>query len=158
MKKIKIMLIVLSITALCANAQKDSAKFFQTIKAGIIVGASASTDFQNSATPFAFGCGLLANVTIVTPKTYHNLMYGFGDNSIRFLSGYLLPRNWDTYLVYSKVLSMNKHYLGLGLEKMIKAGDVKCFLFSEIGSDFKGTETLSIGVLISVQTLFYKRN
>jgi len=157
MKKFFCYFVIFFITTIVVSAQNDSTKIFQEIQGGMIVGVSASTKFLDSEIPFNMGYGLLANVTIVTPKTYHNFMYGFGDNSFSFLSGYLIPKNWDIYAVYSKVLNANQNYLGLGIEKKIKAGGVSSFIFSELGTDFKGAKILTFGVLISSQNKFWKR-
>ncbi|MEI7451975.1 MAG: hypothetical protein WCK37_02080 [Candidatus Falkowbacteria bacterium] len=154
----KIVILILALSAsILANAQSDSTKLFQSVGGGMVVGTSATSDFSSAIQPFSLSYCLLANVTIVTPKTYHNLMYGFGNNSCSFLSGYFLPKDWDTYFVYSKSLNSKQDYLGIGLEKMIKAGDVACFLFSEVGTDFKNTKALTFGVLICVQSKFWKR-
>jgi hypothetical protein len=127
MKKAASMIVCLLLVATIAVAQRDSAKFIQKISGGLITGISGCATFQGAEKPFSMGYGLLGNITFVTPKTYHNFMYGFPDNSFRFLSGYFFKRKWDTYFVYSKVLTLNQNYLGLGIEKMVKAGDVSCF-------------------------------
>lgn len=160
MKKIISIIVALLMTANITNAQSDSTKnkFFQEVSGGMIAGIFGSSTFTGDVPPFLMGYGLLANITVVTPKTYHNVMYGFGDNSVRMINGYLLPKKWDTYFIYSKVLHNDQQYLGLGLEKMVKAGDVGCFLFFEVGSDFKETNSLTIGVLMSAQNVFWKRN
>ena len=156
MKKVVLFFVMLAIVA-STHAGNDSTKLFQAIKCGIIFGGSGCTHFDNVEKPFSIGYTVLANITAVTPKTCHNLMYNVANNSLSILSGYLLPRNWDTYLVYAKNLNENKHYLGIGAEKMVDAKGVKCFLFSEYGIDFMGTSTLSIGVLISTQAILFKR-
>ncbi|MBU0612375.1 hypothetical protein KKA39_01670 [Patescibacteria group bacterium] len=150
-----IFFIVVFFTTIFANAQ--SSKFFQKVSTGLIPGIVATTDFSQSSKPFDMGYGLLANVTVVTPKTYHNLMYGFGNNSVKFLTGYFLPKKWDAYVIYSQEISTSGKYLGLGIEKMIKAGDINTFLFFEGGNNFNGTITFTIGVLISIQTPIWKR-
>lgn len=159
MKKTISIIVALLMTAGSANAESDSTKnkLFQKVCGGMITGIFASNTFTGNTPPFSVGYGLLANITVVTPKTYHNVMYGFGNNSVRMLNGYILPKKWDTYLIYSKVLHNDQQYVGLGLEKMVKAGDLKCFLFSEVGSDFKGMTSLTVGVLMSVQNVFWKR-
>jgi hypothetical protein len=157
MKKQLGIVVLLITSTIIMNAQNDSTKFIQKIYGGMIVGTVASNTFSGNNPPFSMSYGLLANVTIITPKTYHNLMYGFVNNSARLLNGYFLPKNWDAYLLYSKVLNANQNYLALGIEKMIKADNVNLFLFSELGTDLKGTKILSFGVLISAQNILWKR-
>ncbi len=157
MKKI-LTLLLLPFFLNVANAQKaDSTKLVQKISGGAIVASVASTIFSNSKTPFTVGYNLLTNVTVVTPKTYHSVLYGFGNNTIRSLNGYFLPKDCDIYLLYIHPLGVRQHYLGFGFEKMLKAGDARFFLFTEVGTDFKGTESMSLGVLMSLQNLIWKR-
>lgn len=157
MKKI-VILTALFLATLFVNAQNQNEnKLFQKVSVGLLPGIMATTDFSQSSKPFNPGCGLLANLTVATPKTYHNLMYGFGDNSVKFLTGYFLPKKWDVYAVYSQDFLTSGKYLGFGVEKMVKAGDVNTFIFFEGGNNFKGTNTFTIGVLISVQTIVWKK-
>lgn len=154
MKKLLIFMVVF-LTTIFTNAQNN--KFFQKVSFGLIPGVMAITDFSQSSKPFNMAYGLLSNITVVTPKTYHNLMYGFGNNSVKFLTGYFLPKRWDAYVIYSKEMSTSSKYLGLGIEKMIKAGDVNTFLFFEGGNDLKTKTTFTVGVLISIQTPIWQR-
>ena len=148
---------MLLMTASIAIAQSDSTKFIKRINLGMITGISASSTFQGNGQPFSLGYGLLGNVVIVTSKSYHNFIYGFGNNSARMINGYFLPKKWDVYLAYSKVINANQNYLGLGIEKMLLTGDVKSFLFLEEGTDFNGTNSFTVGVLMSFQNTLWKR-
>ncbi len=140
------------------NAQKsDSTKLFQKVSVGAVFATVASTTFSGPEAPFSIGHNLMANVCIVTPKTYHNILYGFGNNAIISLNGYFLPKNWDAYVVYSRTLNTGKDYLGAGIEKMIKVDNVRFFLFTELGTNFKGTNLLSFGLLVSLQNKIWKR-
>lgn len=149
-KSIFLVVLIILTTTIFIQAQ-DSTKLFKKIKGGMLVGVSANTGFSNNVKPFALGYCLITNVTLVTTKTYHNFMYGFGDNSFKFLSGYFLPYDWDVYGVYSKTLDERSSYLGLGMEKLVKAGNVDFFLFTEFGTDLSGNQSLTAGVLIAVQ-------
>ncbi len=158
MKKTISILAILLMTAIFANAQDSTKhKFFQKVSGGMITGIFADGTFTGNIPPFKIGYGLLANVTIVTPVTYHNVMYAPINNSARMLNGKFLPNKWDTYIVYSKVLHNSEQYLGVGIEKMEEAEDVKYFLFFESGTDFKGTNSFTFGVLVSIQDVFWKR-
>lgn len=156
MKKVAIIFVMLAIVV-GTHAGNDSTKLFQAIKCGIILSGNGYTHFDNIEKPFNLGYTIFANVTAVTPKTYHSLMYNVANTSLCFISGYFLPRDWDAYLVYAKSININNHYLGIGAEKMISAKNVECFLFSEYGIDFMGTSTLTFGVLISTQAILFKR-
>ncbi len=151
----------LAISVLTHAQSDNSKKLFQKVTAGTVLGSVASTTFSGNEKPFSLGYNLLGNVTVVTPKTYHNILYGFADNSLRSLNGYFLKNNWDTYLLYAKTLHTDGNYLGWGIEKMLKVENkgegIKCFLLAEIGTDFKGTKILSFGLLISVQNKLWKR-
>lgn len=158
MRKYFFLLVVAMFVTTMTNAQNESKKLFQKVKGGMITAVYANTTFSDPKNPFCLGYALKANVVVVTPKTYHNLLYGFGDNSLRFLTGYPLPKNWDAYIACSTGLSNDKRYAGFGIEKVIIGGDVKFYLYSEIGSDFKGTKILTFGMLIAVQSVIWKRN
>lgn len=158
MKKLLSIVIVLIMTTITARAQgANSTKVIQKITTGAIVGTVASTTFSGAEQPFSLGYNLSVNVTIVTPKTYHNTMYAFGGNSLVLLNGYFLPKQWDTYIKYSKQLHTGNQYLGVGVAKIIKVEGVKFLLFSETGTNFNGTQSLSFGVLTSLQNQLWKR-
>jgi len=160
-KKVIFLLFIFTTTVVNAQTADNSKKLFQKVTGGVVFGTVASTSFTGTEKPFRLGYNLIPNITIVTPKTYHNILYGFGDNSLRSLNGYFLNNNWDTYLLYSKTLHTGGNYLGLGIEKMIKIENkgegIKFFLLTEIGTDFKGNHSLSFGLLMSVQNKIWKR-
>lgn len=149
-------LFVIVITLLATSFTYAQENFIEKVTVGFIPGICATTDFSGNTKPFNLGYGLLSNITIETSKTYHDFMYGFDDHSIKFLTGYYLPRKWDVYSVYSKEISNRNQYLGIGIEKLVKAGGVNTFLFGESGTDFKGTTTLTVGVLISIQSVIFQ--
>lgn len=151
----KFILVVFILSAIDANAQEK--KFVQKVTVGFISGASASTDFSKSEKPFTFNTNLSANIALVTPKTFHNVLYGFGNNSLRSLNGYFLKKNWDVYILYSKILHNDGNYLGVGGEKMFTADKAKILLFGEFGTAFKGKPILTFGMLISVQGKIFGR-
>ena len=157
MKKILVISLILIATG-TSKAQSDSTKFFQKIKCGLIVSTVASTDFTNSEKPFTTGANFMANILFVTPKTYHNVFYNISNNSIVSLNGYPFSNNWDTYIVYADALTSKDQYLGVGIEKMLKMGDVNSFLFTEIGTDFHNNPSLSVGILLSYQNTLWKRH
>lgn len=132
-------------------------KFFQRVSVGAIFGMVGSTDFSNSEKPFVISYDVMPNILVITPKTYHNVFYGISGNSVNMLNGYFLKKKWDTYLLYSKSLSTDRTYLGYGIEKMFTAGELKTFLFTEIGTNFKGSTIFSIGLLISAQHKIWQR-
>jgi hypothetical protein len=144
----KLILIALTAITNIAIAQK-SESFIKDVSVGGLFSAVATTTPAGSQKPFATGNNLFAIVNVKTSKTFHNIFYGFGDNSINSLNGYFLKRNWDTYMVYSSNLHKRSSYLGCGIEKMEKVGGVKFFLFSEVGTNFKGSKSLSVGLLVN---------
>lgn len=144
----KIIVIALVVIANTVMAQKQ--KLIQKVNGGMILATLGSTTFQKGDKPFDLAHNLFAVVTVVTPKTFHNFFYGLGNNSLNTLNGYFLKKNWDTYLVYSKNLNTGGNYLGWGIEKMEKIGNVKFFEFCEIGTAFNGHPILSFGLLLNV--------
>lgn len=149
MKKI---IFILAFVPVFATAQKaDSTKLIQKVTGGVIASAVATTSFPDSGAPFSVGYGFMANVAFFTKKTFHNFTYSFSGNSVASLHGYFLPSNWDTYIVYAKPLGAKGSYGGIGIEKMMVVGDARFFLFGELGTNFKGNESFSIGLLTSLQ-------
>ncbi len=159
--KHKLIVFLLLIPVVLKAQSNDSTKVFQKVTCGVVFGSIASTSFKNEQKPFSLGYNLSPLVTVVTPRTYHNILYGFGNNSLRSLNGYFLKNNWDTYVIYSKILHNDRSYLGWGIEKMVKIENkgegLKCFLLTEIGTDFEGGNSLSFGLLIVVPSRIWKR-
>jgi hypothetical protein len=144
------------------NAQNANSKVFQKVTAGVIFGAFGNTSFSlENGKPFNIGYNLMPNITVYTPITFHNFMYGLGDNSIQSLNGYFLNDTWDTYFIYSKSLNTKTDYLGLGIEKMLKIGEgegLKLFILGELGTNFKKEGySATIGLLLSVQNKIWAR-
>ncbi|MEK7585621.1 MAG: hypothetical protein AAB477_00045 [Patescibacteria group bacterium] len=146
MKKI-IVITLLSIIANIATAQNN--KLIQDVNVGAIVATVASTTFSGGSQPFEVGYGLSASVVFVTKKTATNFTYSFGGNSVGMLNAYFLPKNWDIYVVGSKSLNSDGKYVGIGIEKMEKIGNVKFFEFIELGTGFQGKPILSFGLLLN---------
>ncbi len=144
----KIIVISLLSIANCTFAQKS--KLIEDVNVGAIVSTTASTTFEEGPKPFDVSHGISLSVAFGTKKTVHNFMYGFGSNSVAMLNAYFLPKNWDVYAVFSKNLSNNGKYLGIGIEKMEKVGNVKFFEFIELGTGFQGRPILSLGLLMNV--------
>lgn len=138
------------VIALLAFTHHANAQLIKSIFAGGIASGVASTSFTDSKQPFELGQNLLANITFTTTRTFHNVFYGFGNNSLNSLNGYFLPKNWDTYVVFSKSLSTSGKYLGAGIEKMEKIGNIKFFEFCEVGTGFTGSTSLTFGILMNV--------
>lgn len=131
-------------------AKTSLAQVIKDVNAGLIVSNVASTTFDNNKKPFEFGQGVSASLAFVTKKTVHNFMYNFGGNSIGMLNAYFLPKNWDVYAVYSHGLSDKSNYVGIGLEKMEKVGNLKLFEFVELGTGFKGKTIFTVGLLANL--------
>ncbi|HEY1041418.1 MAG TPA: hypothetical protein VGE63_01695 [Candidatus Paceibacterota bacterium] len=159
MKKI-IFLLLIANTALAQKA--DSLKIFQKVTVGAVSSLASTTDFKTVEKPFNVGMNLSLNILMMTPKTYHSILYGTSNNSLNSLNGYFLKNGWDTYLFYSKSISTRGQYLGWGIERMTKVGDadkegIKCFILAELGTDFKQGKYFTLGLLISVQHRVWKR-
>lgn len=136
--------------AMISFVNTANAQLIKKIEAGAIFATSASTTFSGNSQPFEMGYGLSGSVAFLTDKTVHNFMYNFGGNSVAMLNAYFLPKNWDIYIVGSKSLNSNGGYLGCGIEKMEKIGNVKFFEFCELGTSFQGKPIFSFGLLVNV--------
>jgi hypothetical protein len=128
---------------------------------GAVFATSGTTTFSDSKKPFTLGYNLFPNICVVTNKTYHNFLYGFGNNALRNVNGYFLNSNKDLglYVAIGKNLSSQGGYTSLGIEKTVKAGGVNFFLFSEVQSNIKNPQVkelqLNIGIHVNIQTPLY---
>ena len=163
MKKVILFLILAIFFALAIKGQNDTKPPVKII-GGVVFDTSGTTCFSDWKRPFTLGNNLSPNVCVITKKTYHNFLYGFGNNAARNVNGYFLNTKKDlgTYLALGKSLSLRGGYIAIEIEKMVKAGDVNCFLFSEIQSNINhGSQTkdfqLNIGVHVNIQTLIYSK-
>ncbi len=158
MKIIMFVIAILAAHTVVAQDTLNPKKLFQKVSGGAIFAESASTSFSKEQKPFTIGQNLLANVLVITPKTFHNFFYSFGGNNIATLNGYFLPRGWDTYVIYAKSLDSDGNYLGLGIEKMVKVHEgVNIFLFTEVGTGFAGKMSVTFGLLLSAQCKIWAR-
>ena len=141
------------------DSLRSKKKFFQLITIGFMPRILASGTVSDTVrTPFTLGLALAGNVTIYTPRTVHSFMWGIEDNSVKFLSGVLLPRDYTLYAVYSKELIGPKSYIGGGLQKRItKMEGSDLSLFVEFRNDFRRMNNFLLGVLFNVQTVSFDR-
>jgi hypothetical protein len=141
------------------DSLRSKKKFFQLVTVGFMPRILAKGTITDTVrTPFELKLALAGNVTVYTPRTIHAFMWGIEDNSVKFLSGYLLPRDYDIYIVYSKELIGPKSYIGVGIERRILKLEGSSFAaFVEFRNDFNRMNTFLLGVLFNVQTIAYNR-
>lgn len=131
---------------------EENNSFIKKVNIGLIGGESFNTNKHDSDLESV----LLSNITLVTTKTYHNLIFNYGNESIMFLNGYFLGKNWDVYLLAQKWLKEDKKNFGIGVEKEFNANEVSLVSFVEITNNFKGQNTFSVGILISLQNTIWE--
>lgn len=143
------------------DVTKPKKKGIQNVQIGLIVDVSAHHVFKKEHQEeklFEAENNVLASTSLSTSKTYCNFMYGF-DKSFHFWGGYILPKEFDVYIAYVSDFESRGKYTGLGFEKIIKVGHVIDFcMFTEVGTNFKGSGSLSCGLLVSVQNMIWKRH
>jgi hypothetical protein len=142
------------------NVSKPSIK----IIGGALFASAGTTSFSSWKTPFTLGYNLYPNICIITNRTYHNFLYGLGNNTVKNVDGYFLSskKNSEIYLALSKSLNSGVGTVAIGIEKMIEAGEVKFFLFSEaqtnINHDSKTKDLqLNIGLHVNIQVPLYTK-
>jgi len=149
MKKIAVILFLLSTSVLLPAQIQDTVmtkKVHPKIFFGMVFASSGSTSFSDDSKPFSLGYNLLPNILITTNKTYHNFMYGMGNNILKIVNGYSIKSGPGIYIAAYKCLNTSDKYIGLGIEKKIKAGNINFFIFSELGTNLKSSpKLLSIG-------------
>jgi hypothetical protein len=157
--------IIFLLLSLCypffANAQNDTLK----ITGGAVVAFFGSNNFDlNKEKPFLGGCNIYPNICIVTPKTYHNFLYGALNNTVKNVNGMFLnkKKNFCAYISETEYLASGGGSLSVGIEGIKKAGDVNLFIFSEIQRNINIVSAKkflwNIGVHANLQfTLFVKK-
>jgi hypothetical protein len=155
-------LFLLSLSILLkAQPEKDSViivKMHPKILFGMVFALSGGTSFSQAPKPFSLGYNLLPNICIVTNKAFGRLMYGLGNNAIKIAGGYVFGGGWDVYAAGYKCLDTRSKYVGSGIERKIKAGDVNFFIFLEYGYNFDPTsKLLSLGFHANMDVPFKKK-
>lgn len=162
--------IVYSDSSLANSAKPDSVKLFQKLKAGIIFGSFGKLSFEkvDHEKPFQLHEIRLANAGIITPWSYHEVMYDMANNGYLVINGWFFgkvlskdkshtEKLWDIYLAYSKEFNSHHKHVALGVERKFTLGEVSAFPFLEVGTDLEGHGSALLGVLISYQFTLYER-
>jgi hypothetical protein len=143
MKRSLTIISLLFITTLCSAQNK--------VYYGAIPVIATSTTLDSFA--MNPGVNLLAYVVHVRKKSYSNVAYSLGNNSVVLVTGFFTKRNdegrgiHDIYLPVSKSLAQPGGYLGLGYE-IFKDN---FYLFAEIGTDWStwklADSSFTVGVM-----------
>ncbi|MBP7006817.1 MAG: hypothetical protein KBB16_02015 [Candidatus Pacebacteria bacterium] len=156
MKKICI-LIGIILSAIFSFAQESDKP---RIEGGVILSAYSGDES---------GLGGFLNLSLVTKRTYHTVLYGMSYNfpgqktSVGMLNGVFLWKGTDLYLSISKPLTSEakeeKHtYAGVGFEMDFKLSEHAHLLpFIEMGTKFQKNSMFSCGILLAIQYPFHVR-
>lgn len=159
-KKMKKLFFIASLLITNTSFSQTS-KGLQKITFGTVVAVSANTVITTPVKPLTMGYNLLPNLCFVTPKTYHNFLYGIGNKSLKAINGYKPKSDLGVYLALSKSLTSSSSYAGIGVEKFLKASDnITFFLFSEIGTNIgplSQAKIFTLGTHINIQSPIWKR-
>lgn len=146
------------------QAQDNNSKTPTKVIFGMVFASSGTTTFSDREKPFTLGYNLSPNICVITNKTYHNFLYGLGNNTLRNVNGYFLNPKKDLggYIAFGKSLSSGGGSISTGIEKKIPTGDnVNFFIFSEIQKNinydskmFKSFQ-INIGFHVNIQTPLY---
>ena len=157
MKKSLLLLAILFFTA-TTFAQKVK---LQKITFGVVVPVSGTMTLTSPLKPFTLGYNLLPNMVFITNKSYHNFLYGMGNNVIKTIQGYKPRKDLGLYLAFQKNLNKSGGYAGIGVEKFIPIQEnITFFLFAETGTSFgltSNNKTFSIGMHVNIQSPIWKR-
>jgi len=132
-------------------------KGLQKITFGAVFAASGTMNLKEIK-PFVLGYNLSPNVCVVTTKTYHNFLYGLGNNTAKAINAYKPRPDLGLYTALSKSFSSKSAYAGVGIEKFVKADAVTFFLFTELGTNMNpSSNVFTIGIHANIQTPIWKR-
>lgn len=134
----------------------------QKVTSGVVIPISGTMTIASPIKPFTLGYNLLPNVVFVTNKSYHNFLYGTGNNVIRTIQGYKPRKDVGIYIAAQKNLNKSGGYAGIGVEKFIPVHEnVTFFLFTEIGKNISPnlkTKVFIIGMHVNIQSPIWKRS
>lgn len=154
----KLLLIIASFLVIGTTfAQKIK---LQKLMFGVVVPFSGTMTLTTPLKPFTLGYNLLPNVVFITNRSYHNFLYGTGNNVIKTVQGWRPKKDLGVYLALQKNLGSNNGYAGIGVEKFIPiVENVTFFLFTEIG---KNIGIIKSGVFVigfhgNIQSLIWKK-
>lgn len=145
--------LIIALLSLCARAYAQEGL---KLHIGALGAITSTTDFKDKKQPFKGSVNFSPNILLVTPYTFHNVMYGTFTNTIQAVNGYFLNRkkDIDAYVVARKNLALPAMYAGIGIETMVKGGDIPFFLFAEGGISFKpGQRTFTVGFHANIEKL-----
>lgn len=156
MKKSIFIGIIFLIASLSTFAQENDKP---RIEGGVILSAYSGDET---------GVGGFLDLSLVTKRTYHTVMYGMSYNfpgkkpSVGMLNGVFLWKGTDLYLSVNRSLRSGKEenetYAGIGFEMDFKLSEHAHLLpFIEMGTKFKNDHILSFGVLLAIQYPFHIR-
>ncbi len=160
MKKF-ILFLCFSLISVIVFSQTPVSKGLQKVTMGGILAVSGNTPINTPIKPFTLGYEFFASTHFVTPKTYHNLLYGM-KNSLKLINGYKPKEELGIYIALQKSLNSNTGYAGVGAERFLKITDkVTFFLFSEVGASLKSNSKpipiFTLGTHFNLQPPVWKR-
>lgn|GEM_PF-5933876 len=140
-----------------AQYQESPKKGIQELSTGILLSAVGTETFKKNV-PFDATGSFVASINLIRKNTHHHLFIGPKDTSLTTLNGYLLPRNWDVYCLYSRKLGTGDQYLSVGIEKVLPISkNGEAVLFYEIGNSLTGTWSASFGLIGHMYHILYSR-
>jgi hypothetical protein len=147
-----------------ALAQNNSKKGLQKITCGVVVPVFGSTPITYPTKTFILGYNVSPNVVFVTKNTYHNFLYGTGNNVFKTINGYKIKKEVGIYTALQKNLknfNSSSYYVGVGIEEFIPLHqNLTFFLFSEVGINHisnKYSKVFTVGIHMNVQMPLWKR-
>ena len=149
MKRILVLFALFPFVAQAQDTAFSKKGLIKEVTVGVMIDFIATHNIGEKV-PFAGQVTTVAPcIDFLTKYTDDHLMYGLNDNSIQTLNGILLPRYWDVYTFFSKCITKRDAYGSIGIEKILPASShLACIFFAEIGTNFEGTASTSIGVVI----------
>ena len=157
--------VLLATKTVYAQNHEEHRKFVQKISCGVITTAGVANESEveeeKNVRKLKFETAISPYVGLKTPATEHMVAYVL-NNSFVTLHSLLLPRDWDTYLTYSKNFHTKSQYVGLGIEKKFlqfdkKNNAIEFYFFGEAGITHQKGK-YSLGILMNTQHVLFKRH
>lgn len=155
----KIILILLAALVGLTTKGQDTLAHHADITLGVMLTGGVSYAPKDKSTALFYT--VAPSFNMVLNKSHHHVMYDVLSCSAQTLNGIFIGKNYDIYHFFQQSVKNSDRYTSVGVEKFIPIEKIpvlkkiKCLdgliAFGEIGTNFRGILTASVGVTLHPQ-------
>lgn len=149
--KTTILFVLLAICGLSAKGQ-DALAHSVDFTAGVMLTGGVCYVAKDKSVSKLYS--IAPSLNVVLSKTHHHVMYDLPSATAQTLNGFFIGKNYDVYHFFQQSVKSSDRYTSIGIEKYIpfkKIPWLDLMIFSEIGSDFHGTTSITVGFTLHPQ-------